>query len=433
MLQYFGQGKFKTFRSCAGIMVVHTTVQLTLCVVQNRKNRKYMMKEMLLILSFSKPIFDLRNLVRNNPKQPHQLMPGLNEMIASKQIEAVFEAVPQMAVQYFAFVVAFRAGELSKAAVTSIFVSALTAAYAQAVIGYDGDVDPDRREKMGLIYGYVPDRKVERALVLVFSALFGACQLLIRCFSLGLYYNTFGGASTMGVMTIELALMLAGVWIVQGTLFYWIPAEGAPAVIIAFGARLTHYVTTTTSPCLQFRHPYDLGGRLFTCTMFLAIASSWLMVWRVETFKEAEAEAEAASAVNTFSNLRDTDTDEATPNNIPAFEILALAMAVYFLSLVGFFLSANRTHRRTFWWTKNGKELNLECNWTDKPNSLRVDAVKKHRDYQPPVEEMVEWARNGWGEWKTTKPKWFVDNKEQLLTSLPDGAVSEEDLRDEEV
>ena len=32
---------------------------------------------------------------------------------------------------------------------------------------------------------------------------------------------------------------------------------------------------------MQFRYPYDLGGRLLTCTMFLGLASSRLMVWRV--------------------------------------------------------------------------------------------------------------------------------------------------------
>ena len=53
--------------------------------------------------------------------------------------------------------------------------------------------------------------------------LFGGCQLLIRCFSLGLYYLTFGGEETMGVMGVEFGLMLVGVWMVHGTLYTWMP------------------------------------------------------------------------------------------------------------------------------------------------------------------------------------------------------------------
>ena len=61
---------------------------------------------------------------------------------------------------------------------------------------------------------------------------------------------------------------------------------------------------------------------------------------------------------------------------------------------------------------------------------MKCYAICTHKAYQPPVEEMVEWARNGWKEWKEKKPKWFTENREQLLASLPEGAVREEDLKD---
>ena len=288
MRKYFLEGRMGTFYACLAIMIVHTFVQLILCFVQNRRNKKYMAKEMALILIFVKPIVDLMRLIRNDPKQPHQMLDGLNEMMASKQIEAVFEAFPQTLVQYVALISDILNGEVNIVPIMSILTSALTAAYAQAVIGYDADIDPDRREKGGLIYGYVPDSRARRVLVIVFSTLFGACQLLIRCFSLGLHYIKVGGKETMRVMAVEVAVMLVGVPLVQGTLYTWLPLDGPVAVIVSGLVCLCPYVATSSSPFLQFRHPYDLGGRLFTCTMLLAIASSWLMVWRVNTFDDSE-------------------------------------------------------------------------------------------------------------------------------------------------
>ena len=177
------------------------------------------------ILAFAKPIVDLRRLVRNDPKLPHQMMSGLAEMIImSKQVEAVFEAVPQALVQCIALISEYLlTGEVNKMALTSIIISALTAAYSQAVIGFDGDVDPDRREVSSMVYGYVPDGPIRRIFVIFTCTLFGACQLLIRRYSLGLYYLTFGGEETMGVMGVEFGLMLVGVWMVHGTLYTWMP------------------------------------------------------------------------------------------------------------------------------------------------------------------------------------------------------------------
>ena len=339
---------------------------------------------MALILIFVKPIVDLMRLIRNDPKQPHQKVYGLTEMIMSKQIEAVFEAFPQTLVQYVALISDILNGEVNIVPIMSILTSGLTAAYAQAVIGYDADIDPDRREKGGLIYGYVPDSRARRLLVIVFSALFGACQLLIRCFSLGLHYVKFGGKETMAVMAGEVAVMLVGVRLVQGTLYSWPPLDGTVAIIASGLFRLMHYVTTSSSPFLQFRHPYELGGRLFTCTMFLGIASSWLMAWRATAFVGEEV----VLVHGTGANSTNSTSLGAEPSEFLAFEFLGVLTAVHLLSLGGFFLSVNRSHLRTFWWTKSGREFNTEAYWTDKPDNEKWAAIAVHKAYQPPVEEM---------------------------------------------
>jgi len=96
---------------------------------------------------------------------------------------------------------------------------------------------------------------------------------------------------------------------------------------------------------------------------------------------------------------------------------LGFLITLHLLSLVGFFLSVSKSHLRTFWWTKSGREFNTKAYWTDKPDNKKWGAIAVHKAYQPPVEEMVEWVRNGWKGWEEKRPKWFVENKDQLLVS----------------
>ena len=62
------------------------------------------------------------------------------------------------------------------------------------------------------------------------------------------------------------------------------------------------------------------------------------------------------------------------PTTSRPFEILGFFTALYFLSLVGFFLCVTSTHRRTFWWLKSGHEFNIECYWTDNPDEVKWNA-----------------------------------------------------------
>ena len=344
-----------------------------------------MLKVWSLTLLFIKPIIDLRRLIRNDPKLPHQMMSGLNEIMTSKQIEVVGEAFPQAVVQYITLISDYLLnGEVDFMAIASIVISALTAAYSQAVIALNGDVDPDRRETASMIYGYVPDSKLGRNLVLLMSTLFGACQLLVRCFSFGLYYFEFGGIETLKVMACEFALMLVGVWMVHGTLWTWLPFEGFFAVVAAVILRLIHYVTTTTSPFLQLRHPYDLGGCLFTCTIFLGLASSWLMVWRVMDHWGSGEGAEGSEAFVAGTNSTTNSTFAGIePIYIPVDTIVAGLTGLHLLGFVGFLLSINRSHLHTFWWMKSNREFNVECYWKDKPDKVKWGAVCAHKSHHP--------------------------------------------------
>ena len=64
----------------------------------------------------------------------------------------------------------------------------------------------------------------------------------------------------------ELLLYLA--WkIFRGDFLYWVRLEGVFGVILSFFVRVIVKVVVDFTGCLQFRHPYELGGAVFSVSM----------------------------------------------------------------------------------------------------------------------------------------------------------------------
>ena len=93
------------------------------------------------------------------------------------------------------------------AAWVSVVVSALTTGYGAAVISYDWDTDPEKREQTPDFYGYVPSNPRQRSLVFVTMVLFGAGMLMIRCLTIVLL-KMIGTNWVLALMGLDLALYL---------------------------------------------------------------------------------------------------------------------------------------------------------------------------------------------------------------------------------
>ena len=55
--------------------------------------------------------------------------------------------------------------------------------------------------------------------------------------------------------------------IVRRDFMYWIQVEGVTDVIVSLFTRVTVKIIVDFSGCLHFRHPYELGGTAFSCSM----------------------------------------------------------------------------------------------------------------------------------------------------------------------
>ena len=63
-------------------------------------------------------------------------------------------------------------------------------------------------------------------------------------------------------------ILLFFAWkLLRGDFLYWVRVEGVLGVILSILCRTVVKIITDFTGCLQFRHPYELGGAVFSVSM----------------------------------------------------------------------------------------------------------------------------------------------------------------------
>jgi hypothetical protein len=123
-----------------GIMVgLCLLFQLVVVWGQARKGPKLvMLKEMLIVLSGMKPGWDAMNVANGAKKSSHASFDPSTELVYTRCIEMCFESVPGSVLTTYATIRELAASNiLTKRAVGSIVVSALTTGFGAATISFE--------------------------------------------------------------------------------------------------------------------------------------------------------------------------------------------------------------------------------------------------------------------------------------------------------
>ena len=119
------------------------------------------------------------------------------------------------------------------------------------------DTDPVKRKEQPDFYGYIPDERGARPLLLVCMMLNSALMLRVR---------SFGAAMLMLVSKRYLAIYLAGDMalyllqkVVRGDFHYWIPVDGVGGLFVSWVMRVTVKTIVDFAGAIQFRGDAELG------------------------------------------------------------------------------------------------------------------------------------------------------------------------------
>ena len=149
---YFRQGKnfyaYATIACCLTSLVL----QAFFVILQNRKSKRLLVRDMLILLTFTKPAWNTYLVCIGRERSPEQVFSPLTEMVASKGCELLGESIPGSVIQTYA-VLTQTSIRNTRAALLSLSLSYAATAYISSTLIYDLDLDTHRRRNQPGMYG----------------------------------------------------------------------------------------------------------------------------------------------------------------------------------------------------------------------------------------------------------------------------------------
>jgi len=348
-----------------------------------------------------KPAVDAYNIAKGKKQEKGQSLDPLAELTVMKEVEMFAESIPGVIIQLMA--IANGGGDV--AAWVSVVVSALTTGYGGAVISYDWDTDPERREQVLDFYGYVPSNPRQRSAVFITMVLFGGGMLMIRSLTIVLL-GLLDMSWALAYISLDLGLYLA-VKILREDFWYWVPLGGNVEIASSLFARVMIKIVGDFTCIVLFRHPFELGGMYWSMSVVLTLISLPI-------------------AMNIYEKI-----DEGIISKMTVLRTLMyILLPGTITSLLIFFLNIKRTYIRTFFSRETCKQLTIRRFQETNDDTVKASFsfLTSNRYWQEIEGDVKEWVTNGWHTWTEEKPNWFT---EHWRACVPLSYIPQE-LREEE-
>ncbi|GMH87019.1 hypothetical protein TrVE_jg13484 [Triparma verrucosa] len=311
-------------------LLVNLSFQACVVLLQHKgHSRRKKLKELLYVLTFTKPGVDAYRVVIGVEHEVGSIMDPKMEMIAVKAIELFCEAIPGTLIQTYAFLTG---SNQTKAAVFSLVVSIFTATFTSTGISLDKDLDRESRFSAPDFYGYFPSGTKKRAKVCMLIFLISACQLTAKSLAYAL--------GAVESPTIVLAFMIVDVVafllykLARRDFDYWVPYYGCTGVILSFIVRIFMKTIVDFTGNFQGRHPYELGGAYFAFTLLSTPVVCLYFGLRYISYMERNTGSDQISM-------------ELEANQV--FGLIGGLVVLQLILLVAFFKSINPDYIRTFY------------------------------------------------------------------------------------
>jgi hypothetical protein len=187
MLTYYVAGEVLTGSLILMAVCFSIAVQLLVVYYRNmHRSASEIAKEVLIVLSFLKPLIDLRRLMRGHEVEGAAIDTAA-ERAGCKIIETACESVFAAII---AMVALLRSGRWGWAPIVSIVISWITTAHKVTSVTFDLDTDRASRMRIPCFYGFIPSSLARRRIVHVFLFVLILAHLVERTAALTLLFVT---------------------------------------------------------------------------------------------------------------------------------------------------------------------------------------------------------------------------------------------------
>jgi len=135
ILGYMGRVETKGYGwSLLGMVVASMVLQLLVVLGQNKGKPWVLVKEVLIVLTGMKPAVDCRRVCAGQEMEEHHIIDAKTELVCTKCVEMLAESIPGSLLQLY---VLLKVKDVSRSAVGSVIVSAMTTGFSSASISFE--------------------------------------------------------------------------------------------------------------------------------------------------------------------------------------------------------------------------------------------------------------------------------------------------------
>lgn len=324
------------------------------------------------------------------------MLDPLQNLVSTRVIECFTECLPGSVLQTYAYI---RTGH-SKAALTSIFLSAMTTAYVTATISYDLDTDPKKRENNPRFYGYIPNSPWNRGVSFILLLASNFFYALSRTISVALIFlvdvNLF-----LYYTACDMALFLL-YKIMTCDLAYNVPIKYYSTLMVISGLyRIVCKFVNDFTGCQHMRSPSELGGLYWTLSSVFGVSLTFVAL---DFYIEKEDALLATEPPKVKVRV-----------NRELVEFLVYMWYISFFAMLVLIYFNDKRFLGSFWSVETAKES--ACNeWRLGHNDeLKMKIFRKPKMYRAAIEDdVIIWVQENFGRWCE---EYFMTEK--LLKTIP--------------
>jgi hypothetical protein len=388
MLTYYVAGELLTGSLIFMAVCFSIATQAGLVYYRNmHRSASEIAKEVLIVLSFLKPLIDLRRLMRGHEVEGAPIDTA-TERAVCKIIETACESVLAAII---AMVALLRSGRWGWAPIVSIVISWIVTAHKATSLTFDLDTDRAKRKRNPWFYGFIPSSLARQRIIHACLFALILAHLVERTAALSLLFVTrraWLGAllgTEMGVHLLYKALRSD--WIA------WFPGAGYGASLVY---RLVVKVMLDFCALPQVRHPFDAGGACWLFSILSNQAVCFVSVWAYAEHYDGPGKLDRAVLFPTFGALA----------------------GVWATALIGFLLAIERSHLWTFVSLETGRACAIRrFRERQGDDERRMEVFEENvRLWESIQGEVKAWLKANYTRWLAEKPAWFTP---ALIAKIP--------------
>ena len=389
---YWNNGK----RSEAELMLVFICLTISLQLIiawgVHKKNKKRMLQEMLYTLTFTKPFFNKFRVLTNSSMDGHESMPPITEMMTHQCAEIFAESIPCTVIQVIAIL---ENDEFDSILICSLLISAMVTSFHASRITYIKDINPEDRRTGKLFYGFVPLIGVPLWMMQVCMMLLSFSQLLAKCLVVAILNEIGGSSLAILVLGAEMVAFMM-IKVIRRDFIWWLPLGPVLSVSISCLNRIIIKFISDFTGMIHLRHPYEIGGFLFSFNMLYTQISLFAVIL----------------AQNNLSN----SSDDSLYGDFYIY-VACFLSGLWVLSYGGVLFFCMPAYRHTFYATTTIRKFQKKRFTSgDDATKIKILTTTHESTWKDFKDEMKSWLNKVWADLHTNRPDWFT---ESVISNIP--------------